>query len=241
MISTGQVVAITGAAGNLGRAAATAFARQGAQLVLIDMSMEHLKSAYPEQRADRLLLAADLTAEESVKAAATSAFQKFKKVDVLCNIAGGFHYGDPVHKMGVDVLRRMVDLNAVTMLNAVKFVVPRMIEAGSGTVINIGAAAHVQGHAHMSAYAVGKGAVLRLTESMAEELQDTGVNVFCVMPTLIDTPQNRHDMPTANFSTWTPPDDIAGLMLLLTEPAAALMSGCSIPLKGRLKRRTRPG
>lgn len=241
MNSTGQVVAITGAAGNLGRAAAAAFARHGAQLVLIDMSMEHLKSAYPEQRADRLLLAADLTAEESVKTAATSAFEKFNKVDVLCNIAGGFHYGEPVHKMGVDVLRRMVDLNAVTMLNAVKFVVPRMIEAGSGTVINIGAAAHVQGHAHMSAYAVGKGAVLRLTESMAEELQDTGVNVFCVMPTLIDTPQNRHDMPTADFSTWTPPDDIAGLMLLLTEPAAALMSGCSIPLKGRLKRRTRPG
>ncbi len=241
MNSTGQVVAITGAAGNLGRAAAAAFARHGAQLVLIDMSMEHLKSAYPEQRADRLLLAADLTAEESVKTAATSAFEKFNKVDVLCNIAGGFHYGDPVHKMGVDVLRRMVDLNAVTMLNAVKFVVPRMIEAGSGTVINIGAAAHLQGHAHMSAYAVGKGAVLRLTESMAEELQDTGVNVFCVMPTLIDTPQNRHDMPTADFSTWTPPDDIAGLMLLLTEPAAALMSGCSIPLKGRLKRRTRPG
>jgi NAD(P)-dependent dehydrogenase (short-subunit alcohol dehydrogenase family) len=241
MNSTGQVVAITGAAGNLGRAAAAAFARQGAQLVLIDMSMEHLKSAYPEQRADRLLLAADLTAEESVKTAATSAFEKFNKVDVLCNIAGGFLYGDPVHKMGVDVLRRMVDLNAVTMLNAVKFVVPRMIEAGSGTVINIGAAAHVQGHAHMSAYAVGKGAVLRLTESMAEELQDTGVNVFCVMPTLIDTPQNRHDMPTADFATWTPPDDIAGLMLLLTEPAAALMSGCSMPLKGRLKRRTRPG
>ncbi|MDP9012307.1 MAG: SDR family NAD(P)-dependent oxidoreductase [Pseudomonadota bacterium] len=241
MNSTGQVVAITGAAGNLGRAAAAAFARHGAQLVLIDMSMEHLKSAYPEQRADRLLLAADLTAEESVKTAATSAFEKFNKVDVLCNIAGGFHYGEPVHKMGVDVLRRMVDLNAVTMLNAVKFVVPRMIEAGSGTVINIGAAAHVHGHAHMSAYAVGKGAVLRLTESMAEELQDTGVNVFCVMPTLIDTPQNRHDMPTADFSTWTPPDDIAGLMLLLTEPAAALMSGCSIPLKGRLKRRTRPG
>lgn len=232
----GQVVAITGAAGNLGRAAATAFARQGAQLALIDMSMEQLKSAYPEQRADRLLLAADLTAEESVKTAATSAFEKFNKVDVLCNIAGGFHYGDPVHKMDVAVLRRMVDLNAVTMLNAVKFVLPRMIEAGSGTVINIGAAAHVQGHAHMSAYAVGKGAVLRLTESMAEELRGTGVNVFCVMPTLIDTPQNRHDMPTADFSTWTPPEDIAGLMLLLTEPAAALMSGCSIPLRGRLKR-----
>jgi NAD(P)-dependent dehydrogenase (short-subunit alcohol dehydrogenase family) len=233
---TGQVVVITGAAGNLGRAAAAAFARRGAQLVLIDMSLDALRAAYSEQRSDRLLLAADLTSEDSVKTAAASAIEKFKKIDVLCNIAGGFHYGEPVHQMGTDVLRRMLDLNAITLLNAVRFVVPRMIEAGSGTVINIGAAGHVQGHANMSAYAVGKGAVMRLTESMAEELHDSGVRTFCLMPTTIDTPQNRHDMPKADYSKWTPPEDIAELMVLLTDEAAALMNGCLIPLKGRVKR-----
>jgi NAD(P)-dependent dehydrogenase (short-subunit alcohol dehydrogenase family) len=231
----GRVVVITGAAGNLGRAAAAAFSRHGAQLALVDVSQDALHAAYSEKRSDQLLLAADLTSEDSVKKAAASAIDKFKKIDVLCNIAGGFHYGEPVHRMGTDELRRMFELNAITLLNAVRFIVPRMIEAGSGTVINIGAAGHVQGHANMSAYAAAKGAVMRLTESMAEELHESGVKTFCLMPTIIDTPQNRIDMPNEDYSKWTPPKDIAELIVLLTDDAAGLMSGCSIPLKGKVK------
>jgi NAD(P)-dependent dehydrogenase (short-subunit alcohol dehydrogenase family) len=232
----GRVVVITGAAGNLGRAAAAAFSRRGAQLALIDVNPEALHAAYSATRSDQLLLAADLASEDSVRKAAASAIDKFKKIDVLCNIAGGFHYGEPVHRMATDELRRMFDLNAITLLNAVRFVVPRMIEAGSGTVINIAAAGHVQGHANMSAYAAAKGAVMRLTESMAEELHESGVKTFCLMPTIIDTPQNRIDMPNADHSKWTPPQDIAELMVLLTHDAAGLMNGCLIPLKGKVER-----
>ena len=233
---SGQVVVITGAAGNLGRAAAAAFARHGAKLVLVDVSLDHLRSSYAAQDTDHLLLAADLTNEGSVRTAVAAALAKFGKLAVLCNIAGGFHYGEPVHKAGPDVLRRMMDLNVATVINAVRFVVPSLIEAGSGTVINIGAAGHVQGHANMSAYAVAKSGVMRITESMAEELHGTGVSVFCLMPTIIDTPQNRTDMPDSDFSMWTPPEDIAEVMVLLTERAAGLMSGSLIPLKGKLKR-----
>ena len=231
-----QVVMITGAAGNLGRAAAAAFARRGSKLVLLDVSLDALNAAYPGASPDRMLLAADLLREESVKKAADAARDKFQRIDVLCNIAGGFHYGSPVHLMAASELQRMFELNAMTMFNAVRFVVPAMVEKGAGTVINIGAAGHVQGHAHMAAYAVGKGAVMRLTESMAEELSGSGVNVYCLMPTVIDTPQNRQDMPTADFSKWTPAADIGELMVLLTSGTAGLMSGCLIPLKGRVSR-----
>ena len=238
MVNAGnnQVVMITGAAGNLGRAAAEAFARHGSKLVLLDVSFDALKAAYPDAGQDRLLLAADLLREDSVKKAADAARDRFQRIDVLCNIAGGFHYGSPVHLMAATELQRMFELNTLTMFNAVRFVVPAMVEQRSGIVINIGAAGHIQGHAHMAAYAVGKGAVMRLTESMAEELSGSGVNVYCLMPTIIDTPQNRQDMPTADFSTWTPSADIGDLMVLLTSGAAALMSGCLIPLKGRVPR-----
>ncbi len=85
----------------------------------------------------------------------------------------------------------------------------------------------------MSAYAVAKTAVMRLTESMAEELRDSGVAVLCLMPNIIDTPKNRLDMPGLDHHQWTPPSAIADLMVLLSSGAVTLMSGCSIPLTGK--------
>ena len=234
--TTGPVALITGAAGNLGVATAQSFAARGARLVLIGRSLESLRAAYPGESPDRLLLAADLLDEDAVRGCVDAALAKFGGIHVLCNIAGGFHYGEPVHKMPREIWNRFHELNAGTLLSAVKAVVPHMLEAGRGVVFNIGSAASVHGHAHMGAYAASKGEVMRLTESMAEELAGTGVSVFCIMPTIIDTPENRADMPKADRSSWTPPAEIGDLMWLLTAQEAALMSGCLIPLKGRLKR-----
>jgi NAD(P)-dependent dehydrogenase (short-subunit alcohol dehydrogenase family) len=238
--NTGPVAMITGAAGNLGAAAAAAFAAHGARLVLVGRTPESLRAAYPAESPDRLLLAADLSDEDAVRRGVESACAKFGGIQILCNIAGGFHYGEPVYKMPREIWNRYHELNAGTMLSAVKAVVPRMIEAGDGVVFNIGSAGSVQGHAHMGAYAASKGEVMRLTESMAEELAGTGVRVFCIMPTVIDTPENRADMPKANRASWTPPSEIADLMWLLTAKEAALMNGCSIPLKGRASRPAGP-
>jgi NAD(P)-dependent dehydrogenase (short-subunit alcohol dehydrogenase family) len=91
----------------------------------------------------------------------------------------------------------------------------------------------------MAAYAASKGEVLRFTESMAEELAGTGVTVLCIMPTVIDTPENRAEMPKANPASWTPPAEIAELMWLLAAKEAALMSGCLIPIKGRVSKAAR--
>jgi NAD(P)-dependent dehydrogenase (short-subunit alcohol dehydrogenase family) len=135
--------------------------------------------------------------------------------------------------MKADVWRRMLDLNVVTMINAVRVVVPSMISGGRGTIINVGAAAHTHGQAHMSAYAAAKGAVMRLTESMAAELRQEGIGVFCVMPEIIDTPANRSDMPAADTSSWTPASAIAEVMVLLSQDAAFIMSGGLFSVKGK--------
>lgn len=228
-----NVILITGAAGALGRAAAEAFEAAGAALILLDINLAALNQAYPDESEQRHLVEGDLLDPASVASAVETGLKVFGRIDVLCNMAGGFYYGEPVHETRQDVWLQQFHVNATTVVNAVRGVVPHMVCRGKGTVFNIGAAAHLQGHGRMSAYAVGKSAVMRLTESMAEELRDTGVNVLCLMPSIIDTPKNRADMPQADPGEWTPAPAIAQLMVLLTTDAASLMSGSCIPLNGR--------
>jgi len=91
----------------------------------------------------------------------------------------------------------MLDLNAKSVINTARAVVPKMLAAGRGKIVNIGAVAGLSGKANVGAYSASKSAVIRLTESMSAELRDKGINVNCVLPSVIDTPQNRADMPGA--------------------------------------------
>jgi NAD(P)-dependent dehydrogenase (short-subunit alcohol dehydrogenase family) len=130
----------------------------------------------------------------------------------------------------------MFDLNAMSVVNVAKAVVPRMIAAGAGNIVNVAAAASVRGQPDMAAYVVAKNAVVRLTESMAAELRGYGVCVCCVMPTIIDTPQNRQAMPGADTSQWTPPAAIAEVILFLASDVAMIVTGGAIQLAGRGRR-----
>ena len=125
----------------------------------------------------------------------------------------------------------MFDLNVRTLLNGVRAAVPGMLERGSGRIINIGAAAANQGEALMGPYLVAKSAVLRITESMAAELKDQGVNVNCVMPSVIDTPQNREAMPDADFSKWVSPAQLADVICFLASDAASGVHGACVPVR----------
>ena len=131
----------------------------------------------------------------------------------------------------------MIDQNATTVVNTAKAVVPGMIERGSGNIINVGAASSTRGQANMAAYVAAKNAVVRITESMAAELRPHGICVCCVMPTTIDTPQNRAAMPRADSAQWTPPAAIADVVLFLASDHAFVVSGCAIAVAGRPRMR----
>ena len=85
----------------------------------------------------------------------------------------------------------------------------------------------------MAAYSASKSAVVRLTESMAAELKKEGLNVNCVLPGTIDTPQNRQAMPKADHSRWVKPEAIADVILFLASPAARAVQGAAIPVYGK--------
>jgi NAD(P)-dependent dehydrogenase (short-subunit alcohol dehydrogenase family) len=229
----GKVALVTGAAGNLGTAAAAAFHSVGARLALLDLEMERLQKAYPGRDAERLLLAVDLLEEAAVARAVDAAAAAFGRIDIVCNIAGGFTSGPPVHETPAATWRRMFDLNVMSAANTVKAVVPRMIAAGRGNILNVAAASSVRGTANMAAYGVAKNAVVRLTESMADELRGYGICVCCIMPTIIDTPQNRQAMPGADTSQWTPASAIADVLLFLASDQAMVLTGCALPIAGR--------
>ena len=227
-----KVVMITGAAGNLGTAAAAAFGAAGASLVLVDVDAIVLAQRYRLEKAAHACIAADLTDAASTQRAVAAAQQRFGRIDVLCNIAGGFRMGECVHETSGSTWSLMMNMNAATMLNAVQAVVPLMLPAGGGKVVNIGACAGQKGQGQMGAYSASKSVVIRLTESMASELREKNINVNCVLPSILDTPQNRIDMPDVDPGRWVAPTDLARVIVFLCSDAARAVHGAALPVSG---------
>jgi NAD(P)-dependent dehydrogenase (short-subunit alcohol dehydrogenase family) len=227
-----RTVVITGAAGNLGRAVADAFAGRGANLVLVDLKNEALQRVFGTGDSRRLLAAANLLDQAQLDATAMQAVERFGRIDVLANLAGGFRMGEPVHATSDTTWKFLLDINAGTLLHAVRAVVPRMLAQGGGRIVNVGAYAAQKGAAQMGAYIAAKSAVIRLTETLAAELRDKKINVNCVLPTIIDTPENRAAMPDADPGRWVAPADLASVIVFLASDAARAIHGAALPVTG---------
>ena len=107
-----------------------------------------------------------------------------------------------------------------------------MLKQGSGKIINVSAFAAQRGAALMGAYAASKAAVARLTEAMSAELREHGINVNCVLPTILDTPENREAMPLADPTKWVALDDLASAIVFLGSDGAKAIHGASLPVSG---------
>ena len=225
-----QTVVVTGAAGNLGKAVAGAFAALGANLVLVDLKRESLAAAFGAENDRRLYVAANLLDKAGANDVAQAAIARFGHIDVLCNIAGGFRMGEPVHETTDDNWNFLFDINARTLLHMVRAIVPHMVAAGRGKIVNVGAFAAQKGVAQMGAYIAAKGTVIRMTEAMAAELREKNINVNCVLPTIIDTPENRAAMPKADPAKWVAPIDLANVIVFLASDAARAVHGAAVPV-----------
>jgi NAD(P)-dependent dehydrogenase (short-subunit alcohol dehydrogenase family) len=233
---TNQTALITGASGNLGRAVARAFLAAGARLVLVERHKDLLEQAFPDllNMPDCLLtVCADLANTEDVETTVTQAIDRFGRIDALVHTVGGFRAGTPLHETPLDTLDFMMNLNAKTVFITNQAVIPHMMRQGSGRIINLAARPGLQGRPNMAAYSASKAAVIRLTESAAAELKHNGINVNCVLPGTIDTPQNREAMPDADFSQWARPESLADVILFLASDAARDIHGAAIPVYGR--------
>jgi NAD(P)-dependent dehydrogenase (short-subunit alcohol dehydrogenase family) len=218
----GKVVVITGAAGALGAAVASEFANRGAKLALVDI----VAIAPPHAS-----FVGDLAEAQTAQRIVAEVTSKFGRIDVLANVAGGFTMGDTVHETSDATWQFMFDLNVKTMLNMVRAAVPAMLSTGGGKIVNVGARAGLKGVGRMGAYCASKAVVIRLTESLADELKGRGINVNCVLPSIIDTARNRQDMPSADPSLWVQPADLARAIAYLASDAARAIHGAALPVE----------
>jgi NAD(P)-dependent dehydrogenase (short-subunit alcohol dehydrogenase family) len=223
-----RVVVVTGGLGNLGRAVAAAFAAAGARVAVID------HGAVPETVTGDFVSVdgIDLTQFAHAERAMQTIVSKFGRIDVLVNIAGGFRW-QTLADGDISGWDQMYDINLKTAVTASKAALPSILKSSAGRIINIGAGAAAKAAAGMGAYAASKSGVLRLTESLSEEVKDRGVTVNAVLPGTIDTPQNRKEMPKADTSRWVPPEAIADVVLFLASDGARAITGAAVPVFGR--------
>ncbi len=230
-----KVILVTGPAGNLGSAVVRKFQTENASLILLDHHPERVLKLYPELAGspDHLLISGvDLRDYSLVDSAVSQALKKFNRIDCLIHTAGGFRMGEQVHQITPENWDFLMDINVKTLLNISKAVIPQMIKQNYGKVITIGARPALAGKARMGSYSAAKGAVLRLTESMAAELKSKGINVNCVLPGTIDTPENRQSMPDADRSGWVAPESLAEVISFLCSQSADDIHGAAIPVYG---------
>jgi NAD(P)-dependent dehydrogenase (short-subunit alcohol dehydrogenase family) len=219
----------------LGQATAHAFYNKRANLVLVDRRPDRLQTIFPDMATDpkvHFATSVDLTNEGDVARMVAEAIERFNHIDCLVNIAGGYRGGQPVHETGMETWEMLMNLNARTAFIVSKAVIPELQKRTHGQIINIGAYAALSGKANLGAYISSKSAVIRLTESMAEELRSDNINVNCLLPNVIDTPANREASPKADYSRWVKPEAIADVILMLTSNQARSIYGASIPVRG---------
>jgi NAD(P)-dependent dehydrogenase (short-subunit alcohol dehydrogenase family) len=142
--------------------------------------------------------------------------------------------GEAVHETAPETWEFLFDLNARSFVNVAKVVVPQLLERGSGKIVTVGAAAAAKGVAQMGAYCASKSALVRLTEAMSAELKDRNINVNCVLPSIIDTPDNRAAMPDADPARWVAPQALAEVIVFLASDGASAIHGAAIPVTGRV-------
>jgi NAD(P)-dependent dehydrogenase (short-subunit alcohol dehydrogenase family) len=226
--------AITGAFGALGRAVAEAAAKAGGRIALIDFA-----PAAPAGFVEGLgpghvaLGGVDLADAAAAKAAVDRAAEALGGLDVLINVAGGFRW-ETHEDSTADSWHSLFRMNVQTAANTCRAAIPYLKASASGRIVNVGAGAAVKAAMGMGPYAASKAGVHRLTESLAEELKEANVTVNAVMPSILDTPANRADMPKADFSAWVAPADLAAVILFLASEEARAVTGALVPVSGRM-------
>ena len=218
-------VIVTGGFGALGRVVADTFIKQGFAVACVD----YAPAAALALPGALDIGGIDLTDGEMTKSALAQVVAAHGGIDVLVNAAGGFIW----EKLGGGNLgswHRMQAMNLMTATTITQMALPQLTAAREGRIVNIGAGAAIKAGVGMGAYAAAKSGVHRLTEALAEELAGTSVTVNAILPSIIDTPTNRADMPDADFAQWVRPSTIADVILFLASAAARGISGALIPV-----------
>lgn len=220
-------IAVTGGFGALGAATVRAALDAGGRVVAID------RAEPPAAGLGQAVCigGVDLADAEGAKRAIDAAAETMGGLDALVNIAGTFRY-ETLADGSVDTWDLLYRINLRTAVSA-SHAALNHLQAG-GRIVNIGAASALKSGAGVGAYTASKAGVMRFTEALAEELKSRDITVNAVLPSILDTPPNRVDMPTADFARWVKPRQLAEVIVFLLSEQAAPITGALIPVIGRV-------
>ncbi len=222
----GKVIIVTGAAGNVGSALAAVLAGKGARVIGVDTVQPRLEAVVAglPGSGHAALSQFNLMDPMAAQALVNHVLGSHGMLNGVGTTVGGFAMA-PLAEAGQDQWDLMFNLNVRTTWNIYQAAVPAIRKAGGGALCGIGSAAGLRGSGQMAAYSATKSAVMRLTESLADELRGDRIRVNAVLPTTIDTPQNREAMPGADASRWVKPAEVAEAMAFLLSDAASAVTG----------------
>jgi NAD(P)-dependent dehydrogenase (short-subunit alcohol dehydrogenase family) len=223
-----DVVLVTGASGALGSAVCRAFDDAGATVCGTDVAEPGEDTEL--DRGEVSFYRGDLTDETQAEQVVSGVVDAHGGLDALCNIAGMWRGGDPIEETDAETFDAVFDVNLKTMFLASKHALPHL-QDGGGSVVSVSARASLEGGEGDGPYRAAKAGVRLLTETIAEENRGD-VRANAVMPSVIDTPQNREMLPDADHDPWVDPADIARVVLALCSDATPPTSGGAIPVYG---------
>jgi len=236
MTEASPIVIVTGAAGNVGRALLTTLARRGDRIIAVDRqaaAIDEILAPFGGGERHLVLTGLDLFEPAACEAAIRAGLARYGRIDGVAHTVGGFASA-AAGEGGPDLWEQMYRLNVLTTLNMFRAALAPMRAAGRGSLVAIGAGAAIRAPAGLSAYAGAKSAVHRLVESFADELKSVGIRVNAILPSIIDTPQNRAAMPDADPKAWVQPREIADAIAFLLAEDASGVTGAFIPVSGRV-------
>ncbi|MGI0082699.1 MAG: SDR family NAD(P)-dependent oxidoreductase [Nitrosopumilaceae archaeon] len=224
-----KVVLVTGGKGALGSTVVNAFLAANATVIASDYQDNDKKKL---DTGKLTMIKADLTNEGDVRKLVSDVIKKFGRIDILANVVGGYLAGKSVSELDLTEWDTMMNMNLKSAFLISKHVMPSMMTAKYGKIVHIAARPGLKAGGKDSAYSASKSGVIRLTESISEEIKGSNINVNCVMPSILDTEVNRKAMPSADFNKWVKTEDLANVILFLCSDESKAIHGAAIPVYG---------
>jgi NAD(P)-dependent dehydrogenase (short-subunit alcohol dehydrogenase family) len=205
------------------------FLAAGANVVGVSRSIQ--QTDFPDPRFSAV--PGELSSREAAQAIANAVMGRFRRIDILVHLVGGFAGGTPVAETEDATFERMLDLNLRSAFHILRAVIPVMRASGSGRIVAIGSRAAVEPQPLIAAYSASKSALVTLMRSVAMENKDSGITANVILPGTMDTPANRAADPAADVTKWIDPQQVANLALWLVSDAASQVTGSMIPVYGK--------
>ena len=228
---------VAGGTGGLGRYVSLAFLEELAQVAVTYLRPEEfaaLKNAAGARGSSLEGYQVDVNDEAAVRRLTENLISKHGCLDIIVNAVGAYRGGTPLWETESKVLDQMLKLNLHAGYVLLCATVPQMLKQGRGAIVNVASQAAVNHAAVAAAYAASKAAAVAMIDSLAADLKGTGVRANSVLPSIIDTEANRKAMPTADFTKWPKPEEIARVILFLCSEDAKVVHGAAVPVYGNL-------